>query len=235
MAKALDAPSTRGRKTRRESRAAEFRQRLLTWKQTPAAFRPSLRALARELGTSHQLLRHYLFGLEEWQRKGGYRRANREAEEIRSRARAENRGLEDWEVRKLIAALWIPKQDEIMEEIRREAQGGPLNHWQFNTLKMFARYSVPGAQELVQKCLQVGLKKRKRFATIVKETPRQDGETCVAWRRSIWDECEKYGTDCPEVLTEELLEKYSQGSGRRTGRNNLPVPAEGVAKPFRYE
>jgi hypothetical protein len=142
--------------------------------------RPSLRALARELGTSHQLLRHYLFGLEEWQRKEGYRRANREAEEIRSRARAENRGLEDWEVRKLIAALWIPKQDEIMEEIRREAQGGPLNHWQFKTLKMFARYSVPGAKELLQKCLQVGLKKRKRFATIVKETPRQDGETCVA-------------------------------------------------------
>src|SRR5579863_9631590 len=127
MANAAQAPRTRGRKTRRESRSAEFRQRLLTWKQMPEAFRPSLRALARELGTSHQLLRHYLVDLEEWQRQEGYRKANREVEEIRARAAAENRGLEDWEVRKLIAALWVPKQDEIMQEIRQEAQGGPLD------------------------------------------------------------------------------------------------------------
>jgi hypothetical protein len=53
-----------GRKTEQESRATEFRQRLMAWKQTPESQRPSLRALARELGTSHQLLKHYLDGLE---------------------------------------------------------------------------------------------------------------------------------------------------------------------------
>lgn len=143
--------------------------------------RPSLRALARELGTSHQLLTHYLVGLEEWQRQEGYRRANQEAEEIRARAASENRGLERWGVGKLVAALWIPQRDKIMEEIRREAQRGRRNHWQFKTLKMFARYSVPGAPELLQKCLQVGIRKRKRFETIVKETPRLEGEPFRAW------------------------------------------------------
>jgi hypothetical protein len=42
----------RGRKTKQESRSAELRQRLIAWKQTPESLRPSLRALARILGTS---------------------------------------------------------------------------------------------------------------------------------------------------------------------------------------
>ncbi len=46
----------RGRKPKQESRSAELRQKLIEWKQTPESSRPSLRALARELGTSHQLL-----------------------------------------------------------------------------------------------------------------------------------------------------------------------------------
>jgi hypothetical protein len=204
----------------------------MAWKQTPAALRPSLRELACELGTSHQLLTYYLAGLEEWQRQEGYRRANREVGEIRARAASENRGLERWEVRKLVAALWIPQRDKIMEEIKREAQRGPLDHWQFKTLKMFARYSVPGARELLQKCLQVGTKKRKRFATIVKETPRLEGEASRAWVRRIWDECEKYGTECPEFLTEELLEKYSRSSATDQ-KNNLPPVSARAAKSFR--
>lgn len=50
----------RGRKPAHESRATEFRRKLIEWKQTPESSRPSLRALARELGTSHQLLTFYL-------------------------------------------------------------------------------------------------------------------------------------------------------------------------------
>lgn len=50
----------RGRKPKWESRALEFYGRLARWKQSPESSRPSLRALARELGTSHQLLSHYL-------------------------------------------------------------------------------------------------------------------------------------------------------------------------------
>jgi hypothetical protein len=43
----------KGRKKKPESRATEFRQRLVIRKQTPESLRPSLRQLARELGTSH--------------------------------------------------------------------------------------------------------------------------------------------------------------------------------------
>ena len=57
--------SEASRKPREKSRADEFRQSLMVWRETPAAHRPSLRELARELGTSHQLLKHYLDGLEE--------------------------------------------------------------------------------------------------------------------------------------------------------------------------
>ena len=57
----------RGRKPKQESRSAEFRQKLTEWKRTSEVSRTSLRALARELGTSHQLLAFYLEGLEKWQ------------------------------------------------------------------------------------------------------------------------------------------------------------------------
>ena len=46
----------KGRKPKQESRAMEFRRELLAWKQIPEASRPSLRSLACDLGTSHQLL-----------------------------------------------------------------------------------------------------------------------------------------------------------------------------------
>lgn len=57
----------RGRKPAGESRAAEIRARLAAWKQTPEQERISLRTLAAELGTSHQLLSFYLRGLDKRQ------------------------------------------------------------------------------------------------------------------------------------------------------------------------
>src|ERR1035438_8030118 len=86
-----------GRKPKQESRSAEFRQRLIAWKQTPDSLRPSLRALARQLGTSHQLLKHYRDGLEKWRYKERYRKAKMESEEIRARANAEGRPMTVWE------------------------------------------------------------------------------------------------------------------------------------------
>ena len=47
----------RGRKPKQESREPEVRARLAAWKQMPEDARPSLRVLAREFGTSHQLAR----------------------------------------------------------------------------------------------------------------------------------------------------------------------------------
>ena len=69
----------RGRKPAGESRAAEIRARLAEWKQTPEAQRISLRALAVELGTSHQLLSFYLRRCDKWQ--------------IKDRAQSEKRSL----------------------------------------------------------------------------------------------------------------------------------------------
>src|SRR5258708_4296467 len=83
----------RGRKPADESRARILRSRLVVWKQTPESQRVSLRTLAAELGTSHQLLAFYLRGLDEWQRKDYERRA----EDIRDRANAENRSITSWE------------------------------------------------------------------------------------------------------------------------------------------
>jgi predicted secreted protein len=56
-------------------------------KQMPEFSRPSLLALARELGTSHQLLVHYLKRLEKWQGEQYFRQAR----EILARVEAENR------------------------------------------------------------------------------------------------------------------------------------------------
>jgi predicted ArsR family transcriptional regulator len=55
----------------------------------PVFSRPSLRALACELGTSYQLLKHHLDGLEKWQYLERHREAKMESEEIRARADGE--------------------------------------------------------------------------------------------------------------------------------------------------
>jgi hypothetical protein len=73
----------RGRKPKQQSRSEEFRKTLAAWKQIPVAFRPSLRALARELGTSHQLLGHYLLSIENG-------RLEKELEAFRAKAEAKN-------------------------------------------------------------------------------------------------------------------------------------------------
>jgi DNA-binding transcriptional MocR family regulator len=219
----------RGRKPKQESRAREIRARLLVWKQSPESLRPSLRALAAETGVSHQLLSFYLKGLEEWQYKERYRRAKEEAEEIRGRAKAENREMT---LRECVHAIVTPGLLDQIERIRQDAKRGPLHRAQFRMLKLLAKQGFPGAQDVLQKCASAGLKKRKHFAEIVKETPRKAGETYVAWVRRIWDQCAKYETTYPAVITEELLQKYSQGIATNR-EDNLPAIPAGAAKSFR--
>jgi hypothetical protein len=209
---------SRGRKPNRESRSTEFRRRLIAWKQIPESHRPSLRTLACELGTSHQLLSHLLVGLEKWREEERYREAKNRCKEIRSRAEAENRPLtpsEEEQIRASDRASTRALIDSILlnqiENIKREAKRGRLNRLQFKMVKIFAKQGFPGAEELLLKCLRDGLKKTKPFADIVKETPRQEGEACGAWVRRIWNQCDKYDTNCPTVITEELLQKLSRG------------------------
>jgi hypothetical protein len=64
-----------GLKRTDESRATAIRTRLVAWRQEPETQRPSLRALAEELGTNHQLLSFYLKGLNKWQREEYHRKA----------------------------------------------------------------------------------------------------------------------------------------------------------------
>lgn len=77
------------RKPACESRAAEIRARLVAWKQIPETRRISLRALAVEIGTSHQLLSFYLNGPDKWQG----REYQHKARDILARAQTENRNL----------------------------------------------------------------------------------------------------------------------------------------------
>lgn len=84
---------TGGRKLASESRAVEVRERLAAWRRTSEPSRPSLRSLAREIGTSHQLLSHYLRTWDKWEGKEYKRRADG----IRERAWAEKRALSPWE------------------------------------------------------------------------------------------------------------------------------------------
>jgi hypothetical protein len=77
----------KGRKPKQDSRADEIRERLMEWKEKPESERPSLRALAIELRTSHQLLSHYLEGLDKWCWKELLRRSR----EIQARAETEHR------------------------------------------------------------------------------------------------------------------------------------------------
>jgi hypothetical protein len=190
---------------------------LIAWKQTPESLRPSLRALARGLGTSHQLLKHYLDGLEKWRCKERHRKATEESDQILFRAIVEGRPMTEQEQNRRYDCTMTAVRAKVcyigldeLASLKRAARRGPLHPAQFKLVKILANRGFPEAQVLLQKCSQVGVKERKRFAEIVKETPRQEGEAYIDWVRRIWDQCARYDTKCPAVITEELLQKCSQ-------------------------
>jgi hypothetical protein len=155
----------RGRKPKYESRATEFRRRLIVWKQTPESMRPSLRALAREIGTSHQLLEHYLNGLEEWQYKERFRQAKKALEGILARAQAENRFITPGEeqqfcalAREALRAMVTPVLLNQLQCIKQDAKRGPLRGAKIKLLKLLARQEFPGAKELLKNCHQSSAK-----------------------------------------------------------------------------
>jgi len=128
----------KGRNRKEDSRATELRQRLVVWQQTPESMRPSLRALARELGTTHQLLAHYSERIESW-------KASEQAKRIRARAEAEGREMT---IRECIDAIIAPEILADIENVRRAARRGPLNSWQIKTLKIWAKH-FPMAKEVL--------------------------------------------------------------------------------------
>jgi len=144
----------RGRRTASESRAAEIRARLLAWKQTPEPQRISLRALAAEIGTSHQLLSFYLKRLGKWQGEEYRRKAN----DLRARAKAENRYMTPGEEAQMIAyerAGFRSMIDSVLADTLRrlqvDAKAGRLSKGQIKMVNLFARRGYPIAQKILQK------------------------------------------------------------------------------------
>ncbi|MGB6718110.1 MAG: hypothetical protein WBE47_14270 [Candidatus Acidiferrales bacterium] len=145
----------RGRKPASESRAVEIRAKLLTWKQTPESQRVSLRALALELGTSHQLLGSYLRGLDKWQSRE-YRRRSRA---IRDLAAQENRAMTCSEKSQATAldraATWYLlnfAQTSACRSYEAEFRGkdlADLTTQELRFLKFLAQQRVPFAQKLL--------------------------------------------------------------------------------------
>ena len=141
----------RCRRPKEESRAAEICAKLTRWKQMPESSRSSLRALARELGTSHQLLSHYLQRWEKWQAKEYRRRAN----EIRARAEAENRSLTAWEEQQTRAYDQAVFQGMIEsalgQAVERDAKDGKLATIQVKMLRLLASRGHGKAQKILEK------------------------------------------------------------------------------------
>jgi hypothetical protein len=147
-----------GRKPASESRAAEIRARLAAWRQILAPQRISLRALAVEIGTSHQLLSFYLKRLDKWQGKEYQRKAN----EIRARAKAENRPMTQWEESQAVTyeraafhctldSVFEPARKKMLNEIQADVSAHrTLSKYQLKVLLLLARHGVPRAQEILR-------------------------------------------------------------------------------------
>lgn len=145
----------RGRKPKQESRAKEIRAKLAAWKQMPESSRPTLRALARDLGTSHQLLTHYLQRWEKWQSKEYRRRAK----EIRARAATENRLMTPWEEQQACASDQAAFQcmmrgivSDQLKRLERDASTDRLNTVQVKMLRLLASRGWRKAREILEKC-----------------------------------------------------------------------------------
>jgi hypothetical protein len=163
----LPTKSRTGRKPKQESRATELRQALIAWKQIPEGSRPSLRYLALQLQTSHQLLTHFLRTLEDWELEERIRITKERAELIQARARQEGRRLSGPEVAN---AILEPALLEMIAKAQREFKLGPLEPHSIKTLKMFAD-KFPEARNLLQKCSQ---DKRPRTKKRLELTEKQE-------------------------------------------------------------
>jgi hypothetical protein len=148
------AQGKRGRRPAIESRADEIRTKLVAWKQIPEQGRPSLRALAREIGTSHQLLTFFLRRLDKWQAKEYRRKAN----DICDRANAEGRPMTPEEQAQMTAYVRADLQSmissvlaELLRRLQMDAKSGRLSKGQIRMVRLCAQRGYPIAQEILQK------------------------------------------------------------------------------------
>jgi len=170
-----EAAQKQGRKHISESRAAEFRTRLLEWRQIPEPTRISLRELAAEIGTTHQLLSFYLQRLNEWQMNEQAKEYRRQAKAIRDGADAENRSMSQFEMERMIAyeqAAGRCMMSSLLEETFRgfeaDAKRGQLD---LKSAEYLARkLNDPRAQRIAS--LSKQFHKRSRLDAVLDEFER---------------------------------------------------------------
>jgi hypothetical protein len=148
------APSKAGRKRLCESRAFEIRSKLQEWRLTPAAEKTSLRALAIEMGTSHQLLAFYLRrqGLWESEQYGGM------VQQICDRASAERRQISNDERARIYtytrAATSSLADFAVADNLRKlravSREGRPLHRVHVRMAKLLVRTGCEEALDILK-------------------------------------------------------------------------------------
>jgi hypothetical protein len=146
-----------GRKPKHESRAEELLMMLAAWSDTAESERPSLRALARDLRVSHQLLGHYLKRVHSWQGRMYSSQAEAQAQAIRARALAEKRPmtpneqeLERYYEREAGGAAMHGVVLEQIAKIKRKTKHSPPSRQQIKMVKVLARVGIVQAQDLLR-------------------------------------------------------------------------------------
>jgi hypothetical protein len=145
-----------GRKPSDKSNAAAIRTRLVSWRQAPERTRPSLRALAKELGTSHQILSFYLKGLNRWQRKEYHRKAA----EIRSKGLGMTYADEQQALAYDRAAFQLMVDDALertFQRLEESAKTGNLNAQELKLVNLAARKGLPRAVNIKHALARCGL------------------------------------------------------------------------------
>ena len=145
-----------GRRPSDKSNAAAIRTRLVSWRQAPEQTRSSLRALAKELGTKHQILSFYLKGLNRWQREEYHRKAA----EIRSKGLGMTYADEQQALAYDRAALHLMLDDALEPTFQRLEEGaktGNLNERELQMVNLAARKGLPRAVRIKQALARRGL------------------------------------------------------------------------------
>jgi hypothetical protein len=159
---------SRGRKPAGESRALEIRLTLAKWRRVPDEQRVSLRALAVELGTSHQLLCSYLRTLDEWLSKERSKEHHRLAQEISDRAAAEGRLMTPLEGEQIVAysreslrstldSVISSAADTYTREMRKALKAGKMTE----ARKLARLLARTGSREGQEQLLRMHAKRKK--------------------------------------------------------------------------
>jgi hypothetical protein len=138
----------RGRKPACESNAAAIRIRLVSWSQAPKAQRPSLRALAKELGTTHQLLSFHLKGLSKWQQQEYHRKAQEIRDKGLGMTYADEQQMIAYE-RAALSCMLSRALDGFVERLAAEAKVEGWTKKRIKLVEIAARKGVPAAQKLL--------------------------------------------------------------------------------------